>query len=82
MLDPRAHNRHPSHADELSYTHTVNSTDVSKDTAASFNAARSVRNFFPIVVQLWMTAVLFVFIAVRVLASGSVQNLLHRWAAR
>lgn len=68
--------------DEVSYTRTVNSTGVSKGTQASFNTTRSRRRFFPIIVQLWMTAVLFIFIVVRVLASDTVQNLLHRWAPR
>jgi len=43
---------------------------------------RSLRRFLPIIVQLWMTAVLFIFLAVRVLASGTIQNLAQRWAAR
>lgn len=68
--------------DEVSYTYCVSSTGVSKDTAASFDATRSPRKFFPLIVQLWMTAVLFVFMAVRVLASGTFQNLIHRGTPR
>lgn len=66
----------PFRQDEVSHICTVNSTGVSKD------ATRAVRGFFPIIVQLWMTAVLLVFIAVRVLASDTVQNLVHGWASR
>jgi hypothetical protein len=51
-------------------------------TLFTFNATRSLKRLFPIIVQLWMTAVLFVFIAVRILASGTAQNLLHRWIPR
>jgi hypothetical protein len=60
----------------------VNSNGGSKDTAASFDVTRSFRGFFPFIVQLWLTAVLLIFIAIRVLASGTFQNLLHKWARR
>jgi hypothetical protein len=72
----------PVGLNEVSYTYCVSSTGVSKDTVVSFNATRSARKFIPIIVQLWMTAVLFVFMAVRVLASGTFQNLLHRGTPR
>jgi hypothetical protein len=57
--------------DQLSYTYGESSAGVSKDTTVSFNATRPGRKLFPIIVELRMTTVLFVFIAVRVLASGT-----------
>jgi hypothetical protein len=68
--------------DEMPYTLTVKSTGSSNEAAAAFKETPSVRRFFPIIIQLWMTAVLFVFVVVRVLDSGTVRTWLHRWAFR
>jgi hypothetical protein len=42
----------------------------------------TLRRLSPFLVQLWMTAVLIIFIAIRILGSNTVQNILRRWGSR
>jgi hypothetical protein len=42
----------------------------------------TVRRLSPLLVQLWMTAVLLIFIVIRILGSNTVQNMLRRWGSR
>jgi hypothetical protein len=42
----------------------------------------TLRRLSPLLVQLWMTAVLFIFIVIRILGSNTVQNMLRRWGTR
>jgi hypothetical protein len=42
----------------------------------------TLQRLFPLIVQLWMTAVLLIFIAIRVLGSHTVSNVLSKWSSR
>jgi hypothetical protein len=42
----------------------------------------TVRRLSPLLVQLWMTAVLLIFVVIRILGSNTVQNVLRRWGSR
>jgi hypothetical protein len=40
------------------------------------------RRWLPVVIQIWMTGVLILFVVIRVLGSSSAQVFLRRWGAR
>jgi len=59
------------------------SRDPAPEAARSDSTWRStLRRLSPLVVQLWMTAVLFIFIVIRILGSNTVQNMLRRLGSR
>jgi hypothetical protein len=56
--------------------------DPARETARNDATWRStVSRLSPLLVQLWMTAVLLIFIVIRILGSNTVQNML-RWGSR
>ena len=42
----------------------------------------TLRRWNTLLVQLWMTAVLLIFVVIRILGSNTVQNMLRRWGSR
>jgi len=57
--------------------------DSAPETARDDATWRStVRRLSPLLVQLWMTAVLLIFVVIRILGSNTVQNMLRRWGSR
>jgi hypothetical protein len=59
------------------------SRDPASETARHDASWRStLRRLSPLLVQLWMTAVLLVFIVIRILGSNTVENMLRRWGSR